>query len=48
MEHLASCYSIYLSSTRKLSELQKIYKGKEKSVEESANIVGLKIPKKND
>lgn len=44
VEHIASCYAVYLRNTRKLGELQAKYAGSEKSVQESANIVGLKLP----
>lgn len=47
MEHLAQSYATYLQSTRVLNELHERYKGGEKSVEESANLVGLKLPTKN-
>uniref|UniRef100_A0A1I8AEU0 Protein FMC1 homolog n=1 Tax=Steinernema glaseri TaxID=37863 RepID=A0A1I8AEU0_9BILA len=40
-------YSVYLDSTRQLNELQQRYKGGERSVAESANLVGLKLPEVN-
>ena len=46
MEHLAASYATYLQSTRALSELHERYKGGERSVEESAKLVGLQIPNK--
>uniref|UniRef100_A0AC34PUY9 Protein FMC1 homolog n=1 Tax=Panagrolaimus sp. JU765 TaxID=591449 RepID=A0AC34PUY9_9BILA len=47
MEHLASTYASYLHSTRVLSQLHDRYKGNEKTVEESAHLVGLQVPEKN-
>ncbi|CAJ0587406.1 unnamed protein product, partial [Mesorhabditis spiculigera] len=46
MESVAQLYATYLSSTRRLLALQETYKGTEKTVEESANLVGLSLPKK--
>ncbi|EJD73657.1 hypothetical protein LOAG_18931 [Loa loa] len=43
-EHLASTYRHYLTSTMRLKTLQEKYKGGERSLEESARLVGLKIP----
>ncbi|KAK6036548.1 hypothetical protein COOONC_25948 [Cooperia oncophora] len=45
-EHVANLYATYLSSTRNLKELERRYRGKERSVEESANLVGLALPEK--
>ncbi|EYB82081.1 hypothetical protein Y032_0367g34 [Ancylostoma ceylanicum] len=45
-EHVANLYATYLSSTRRLNELEMRYKGGERSVEESANLVGLALPEK--
>ncbi|KAK6750688.1 hypothetical protein RB195_002575 [Necator americanus] len=45
-EYVANLYATYLSSTRRLSELEARYKGGEKSVEDSAKLVGLSLPKK--
>ncbi|KAI6190915.1 Protein FMC1-like protein [Aphelenchoides bicaudatus] len=45
-EHLAQTYLTYLESSRKLSELHEKYKGKQKTVEQSAELVGLKVPEK--
>ncbi|KAE9419954.1 hypothetical protein Angca_002373, partial [Angiostrongylus cantonensis] len=44
--HLAGLYATYLSSTRKLVELETRYRGGERSIEESAKLVGLSVPKK--
>ncbi|KAK0058677.1 UPF0562 protein [Biomphalaria pfeifferi] len=45
-EHLAQTYLCYLESTRKHEAVSAHYRGKgERSVESSANIVGLKLPK---
>ncbi|KAJ1351126.1 hypothetical protein KIN20_025734 [Parelaphostrongylus tenuis] len=43
--HLANLYAAYLSSTRKLKELETRYCGGERSVEETARLVGLALPK---
>ncbi|KAK0409500.1 hypothetical protein QR680_004580 [Steinernema hermaphroditum] len=40
-------YSVYLDSTHQLNELQERYKGGERTVAESANLVGLKLPEVN-
>uniref|UniRef100_A0A915DPT7 Protein FMC1 homolog n=1 Tax=Ditylenchus dipsaci TaxID=166011 RepID=A0A915DPT7_9BILA len=48
LEHLASSYATYLRSTRILSELQDRYAGREKTIAESARLVGLELPKKNN
>ncbi|XP_059154736.1 protein FMC1 homolog isoform X2 [Physella acuta] len=46
VEHLAQTYLCYLNSLRKQEELAVQYRGRgERSVESSANIVGLKLPK---
>nr|CDJ87028.1 ATP synthase assembly factor FMC1 domain containing protein [Haemonchus contortus] len=45
-EHVANLYATYLSSTRNLKELEKRYRGNERSVEESARLVGLALPEK--
>ncbi|CAD6194690.1 unnamed protein product [Caenorhabditis auriculariae] len=47
-EGLAKFYLSYLSSTRRLNELQETYKGGEKSIEESARIVGLQLPQRKN
>ncbi|CAJ0932717.1 unnamed protein product, partial [Mesorhabditis belari] len=47
MEHVAHLYASYLSSTRRLLALQEQYKGGERSIEESANLVGLALPKRH-
>uniref|UniRef100_F1KTA5 Protein FMC1 homolog n=1 Tax=Ascaris suum TaxID=6253 RepID=F1KTA5_ASCSU len=47
MEHLASTYRHYLLSTRRLEALQEQYKGGERSIAESANLVGLELPERN-
>ncbi|CAL1526047.1 unnamed protein product [Lymnaea stagnalis] len=45
-ENLAQTYLCYLESTRRNEELSVLYRGKgERSIESSANIVGLKLPK---
>ncbi|VDM61403.1 unnamed protein product [Angiostrongylus costaricensis] len=44
--HLAGLYATYLSSARKLVELETRYHGGERSIEESARLVGLSVPKK--
>ncbi|VDD90112.1 unnamed protein product [Enterobius vermicularis] len=44
MEHLASTYRHYLQSIRKLIELEQKYQGGERSIEESAHLVGLELP----
>uniref|UniRef100_A0A8R1TSQ3 Protein FMC1 homolog n=1 Tax=Onchocerca volvulus TaxID=6282 RepID=A0A8R1TSQ3_ONCVO len=43
-EHLSCTYRHYLTSTMRLEALQEQYKGGERSLEESARLVGLKIP----
>lgn len=45
MEHLASTYKHYLESTRRLIELEKRYQGGERTISESAKLVGLELPK---
>uniref|UniRef100_A0A914ZIV5 Protein FMC1 homolog n=1 Tax=Parascaris univalens TaxID=6257 RepID=A0A914ZIV5_PARUN len=47
MEHLASTYKHYLLSTRRLETLQELYKGGERSIAKSANLVGLELPERN-
>ncbi|KJH43729.1 hypothetical protein DICVIV_10246 [Dictyocaulus viviparus] len=42
--HVAELYTTYLYSTRKLATLQLRYQGGERSVEESAKLVGLLLP----
>ncbi|VDN55845.1 unnamed protein product [Dracunculus medinensis] len=42
--HFASAYLHYLRSTRRLQELQQKYKGYELSIQDSAKLVGLKLP----
>ncbi|CAH8851787.1 unnamed protein product [Trichobilharzia szidati] len=44
--HLAETYLNYLENRRKHSELVELYKTKEKTTEEAANLVGLALPKK--
>ena len=45
MENLASTYLCYLQSVRRTSEIHQAYKGKgERSVQETANMVGFKLP----
>lgn len=45
MKFLGETYLCYLSSLRKLSDIQKEYKGKgERSVKETADMVGFKLP----
>ncbi|KAI6230156.1 Protein FMC1-like protein [Aphelenchoides fujianensis] len=43
-EHLAATYAAYLQSTRRLLALQEKHRGRPKSVEESARLVGLQVP----
>uniref|UniRef100_A0A915PQ17 Protein FMC1 homolog n=1 Tax=Setaria digitata TaxID=48799 RepID=A0A915PQ17_9BILA len=43
-EHLSRTYRHYLDSTMRLEALQEQYKGGERSLEESAKLVGLKMP----
>ncbi|VDK85215.1 unnamed protein product [Litomosoides sigmodontis] len=43
-EHLSTTYRHYLASTMRLKALQEQYKGGERSLEESAKLVGLKLP----
>jgi hypothetical protein len=45
-EYLAQTYRTYLESSQKLADLHEKYKGKPKTVEESAELVGLKVPEK--
>ncbi|GFN93142.1 protein fmc1 homolog [Plakobranchus ocellatus] len=46
VNHVAKTYLCYLESARKLEELSSQYRGRgDRSVESSANIVGLKLPK---
>uniref|UniRef100_A0A0B6ZGF7 Protein FMC1 homolog n=1 Tax=Arion vulgaris TaxID=1028688 RepID=A0A0B6ZGF7_9EUPU len=46
VEHVAQTYLCYLESARKQEELSAHYKGRgERSVESSAALVGLKLPK---
>ncbi|KAH7725461.1 Protein C29E4.12 [Aphelenchoides avenae] len=47
MEHIADTYATYLNSTRQLAELHSRYARGEKTVEESARLVGLQIPSKS-
>jgi len=45
MDHLARTYLCYLSSTRRANEIHEQYKGRgERTVEDTANIVGFKLP----
>lgn len=49
LNYLAQTYLSYLSNTRKHKELYAEYHGKgERSVEETANLVGLRLPKLYD
>ncbi len=45
---VTQAYLTYLQSTRKRKTLQSIYSKGERSVEQAANIVGLKLPKTID
>uniref|UniRef100_A0A1I7TWT8 Protein FMC1 homolog n=1 Tax=Caenorhabditis tropicalis TaxID=1561998 RepID=A0A1I7TWT8_9PELO len=45
-ESVAKLYLAYVQGTRRLNELQEKYKGGEKTVEESARLVGLKLPER--
>ncbi|CAG5125368.1 unnamed protein product [Candidula unifasciata] len=46
VEYVARTYLCYLESTRKQEELSNLYRGRgERSIESSAEIVGLKLPK---
>ncbi|WKY06494.1 hypothetical protein Q1695_006580 [Nippostrongylus brasiliensis] len=45
-EHVANLYATYLSSTQNLKKLELRYRGGERSVEESAKLVGLALPEK--
>lgn len=45
-EGLAQTYATYLESSQKLAELHEKYKGKQKTVEQSAELVGLRVPEK--
>ncbi|EFP04244.1 hypothetical protein GCK72_009179 [Caenorhabditis remanei] len=47
-ESVAKLYLSYLQGNRRLNALQQEYKGGEKSIEESARIVGLKLPEKKN
>lgn len=45
MEHLATTYLCYLQSVRRAGEIHQTYKGKgERSVHDTANLVGFKLP----
>ena len=45
LQNLAENYLCYLSSGRKFQEINKYYSGKgERSVKETANLVGFKLP----
>ncbi|CAD5235232.1 unnamed protein product [Bursaphelenchus xylophilus] len=46
LEGLAQTYATYLHSTRELAELHEKYKGRERTVEESARLVGLQVPER--
>uniref|UniRef100_A0A0K0ED04 Protein FMC1 homolog n=1 Tax=Strongyloides stercoralis TaxID=6248 RepID=A0A0K0ED04_STRER len=41
-------YATYLISTKRLSSLQNEYSSGERSIEDSAKLVGLALPKKNE
>jgi hypothetical protein len=43
---LAQTYLTYLDSSRKLADLHEKYKGKPKTVEQAAELVGLRVPEK--
>ncbi|RUS84693.1 hypothetical protein EGW08_007563 [Elysia chlorotica] len=46
VNHVAATYLCHLESARKLEELCSQYRGRgERTIESSANIVGLKLPK---
>ncbi|CAI5445020.1 unnamed protein product [Caenorhabditis angaria] len=45
-ESVAKLYLSYVQSTRRLNVLQERYAGNEKTVEESARLVGLKLPER--
>uniref|UniRef100_A0A8R1DJR1 Protein FMC1 homolog n=1 Tax=Caenorhabditis japonica TaxID=281687 RepID=A0A8R1DJR1_CAEJA len=45
-ESVAKLYLSYIQGTRRLNTLQERYKGGEKTVEESARLVGLKLPER--
>ncbi|CAI2348719.1 unnamed protein product [Caenorhabditis sp. 36 PRJEB53466] len=45
-ESVAKLYLSYIQGTRRLNVLQERYKGAEKTVEESARLVGLKLPER--
>uniref|UniRef100_A0A0N5A300 Protein FMC1 homolog n=1 Tax=Parastrongyloides trichosuri TaxID=131310 RepID=A0A0N5A300_PARTI len=47
-ESVTSTYATYLAASKRLSCLQDEYRGGERSVEESANLVGLTLPKKHE
>lgn len=45
MENIAATYLCYLQSLRRTAEIHQTYKGKgERSVEETASMVGFKLP----
>ncbi|VDN19097.1 unnamed protein product [Gongylonema pulchrum] len=44
LEHIAFTFRNYLTNTLLLDALQQEYKGGERSLEESAKLVGLKLP----
>ena len=45
MHHLADTYTTYLESGRRLSELHEKYCKGERTIEQAAQMVGLKLPK---
>jgi hypothetical protein len=45
MKHLAKTYACLLENTRKREEVSAIYTRGERTIEESANLVGLSLPK---
>ncbi|CEF61073.1 Hypothetical protein SRAE_0000020300 [Strongyloides ratti] len=47
-EEMNYTYATYLISTKRLSCLQEEYRGGERSIEDSAKLVGLALPKKKE
>uniref|UniRef100_A0A0K0F0V4 Protein FMC1 homolog n=1 Tax=Strongyloides venezuelensis TaxID=75913 RepID=A0A0K0F0V4_STRVS len=45
-DEMNNTYASYLIATKRLSSLQEEYKGGERSIEESASLVGLALPEK--
>ncbi|KAI1726512.1 hypothetical protein DdX_03233 [Ditylenchus destructor] len=48
VNHIVNCYKTYLQSSAALSNLQEKYAGREMSVADSARLVGLELPQRND